>query len=116
MPDRLPSLIVLIGFWVPPAALGWAVARSLQRSGRVSASRALVGTLGLAVIAYALAWYYFNSHRMPPYIPGAVDEPTVATPEASRNLAIFTAALIMPGSALACAIAFLHRLRAPQGS
>lgn len=31
LPDRLPSLIVLIGFWLPPALAGWAVASSLQR-------------------------------------------------------------------------------------
>lgn len=23
IPDRLPSLIVLVGFWIPPAVAGW---------------------------------------------------------------------------------------------
>ena len=23
LPDRLPSLIVLAGFWIPPAVAGW---------------------------------------------------------------------------------------------
>ena len=32
MPDRLPSLVVLVGFWIPPAVAGWAAAVSLQRS------------------------------------------------------------------------------------
>ena len=32
IPDRLPSLIVLVGFWIPPAVAGWVAAEFLQRS------------------------------------------------------------------------------------
>ena len=28
IPDRLPSLIVLVGFWIPPAVAGWVAAGS----------------------------------------------------------------------------------------
>ena len=31
LPDRLPSLIVLVGFWIPPALAGWVAAEFLQR-------------------------------------------------------------------------------------
>jgi len=66
MPDRLPSLIVLVGFWIPPAVAGWVAAGSLQRS----ANR---------------------------------DRPT-------STYAVI-AALVLPGSAVACALAFRRRRR-----
>jgi hypothetical protein len=43
---------------------------------------------------------------MPPYIPGATMDPTFASPEAVKALAIFSAVLILPGSAIASALAF----------
>lgn len=120
MPDRLPNLIVLVGFWIPPAILGWTVAMRRERS-RIRASAAAksttyatyatYGMLATGVVAYAAAWFYFNLHRMPPYIPGATMDPTVATPQAFNALAVFTSALILPGSALACALAFRRRMR-----
>ena len=64
MPDRLPSLIVLVGFWIPPAVAGWVAA-------------------------------------------GA----TIATPRAVAWLAVVTSVLVLPGSALACALAFRRRGR-----
>ena len=114
MPDRLPSLIVLAGFWVPPAVAGWVAAGSAARRierGRPAATWAL---LALVVVAYSVAWYFFNLHRMPPYIPGATMDPSYASPQAARALAIFTAALVLPGSALACALAYLRRSRTRQ--
>jgi hypothetical protein len=74
MPDRLPSLIVLVGFWIPPAVAGWVAAGSLQRSTgrRPTATYAILATF---VVAYAAAWFLFNLGRMPPYIPGAVRDP-----------------------------------------
>jgi hypothetical protein len=119
MPDRLPSLIVLLAFWIPPAIAGWVAAGSLLRqhgqAGRAAAKKAY-GALVVFVPAYAAAWFLFNLRRMPPYIPGATMDPTVATPEATAGLAIFTAALILPGSALACILAFRRRrTRGPQG-
>jgi hypothetical protein len=116
MPDRLPSLIVLVGFWVPPAVAGWYAAgwlqeRALQR--RAVRNRSLVTQAALPafVVAYAVAWFFFNLGRMPPYIPGAVMDPTIATPQAIKGLAVFASMLILPGSAIACALAFRQRAR-----
>jgi hypothetical protein len=112
MPDRLPSLVVLVGFWIPPAAIGWAAAALVSESRRSRAPRTRILGLTLVALGYALTWFLFNLHRMPPYIPGAVLDPTVATPQATRALAVLTVALILPGSAVACAVAFKLRRRA----
>ena len=111
MPDRLPSLIVLVGFWVPPAVAGWVAAGSLQRSPK--RDRAIVTRVVLpsVVLVYAAAWYLFNLGRMPPYIPGATTDPTFAPPRAVAWLAVVASALVLPGSALACALAFRRRWR-----
>ena len=110
LPDRLPSLIVLVGFWIPPAMAGWVAAGLLRRSTkryRVPATLILLATF---VLGYAAAWFLFNLGRMPPYIPGASTDPTFAPPEAVTGLAVVTSALVLPGSALACALAFrIHR-------
>lgn len=114
MPDRLPSLIVLVGFWVPPAVAGWVAAGALQRSARRDRVTATYAVLATFVLLYAVAWFLFNLGRMPPYIPGAVMDPTVATPRAVKWLAVVTSALVLPGSALACVLAFRRRLRVPE--
>jgi len=112
LPDRLPSLIVLAGFWIPPALAGWVAAASLQRSPK--RYRAVTFTLlAIFVLGYAAAWFLFNLGRMPPYIPGAVIDPTIATPKAIAGLALVTTALVLPGSAVACALAFRLRGRMP---
>lgn len=110
MPDRLPSLIVLVGFWIPPAMAGWVAAGALRRRSR---PRPAVTHAALAafVPAYAVSWFLFNLGRMPPYIPGATMDPTLAPPEALRWLAVVAGAVVLPGSALACALAFRHRRR-----
>jgi hypothetical protein len=128
LPDRLPSLIVLLGFWIPPAIAGWMAAGYVQQkiqharaagSGTVAAgtkpesAKSIHALLAAFVLAYAVTWFFFNLGRMPPYIPGATMDPTVATPEATQGLALFTAALILPGSALACALAYRRRVRRP---
>ena len=111
MPDRLPSLIVLVGFWIPPALAGWVAAGSVQRSTKPDRPAATYAILATFVLAYAAAWFLFNLGRMPPYIPGATMDPTFASPEAVRGLAVVTSALVLPGSALACALAFRRRRR-----
>lgn len=111
MPDRLPSLIVLAGFWIPPMVAGWVAAGSLHQSQRPNRARATIAVLTLFVLGYAAAWFFFNLGRMPPYIPGASTDPTFAPPKAVAGLAVVTAALILPGSALACALAFRRRGR-----
>ena len=111
MPDRLPSLIVLVGFWIPPAVAGWVAAGALQRSTTHQRATAIYAALALFVVGYAAAWFLINVGRMPPYIPGAVMNPTIATPRAVAWLAVVTCALVLPGSALACALAFRRRAR-----
>ena len=111
IPDRLPSLIVLVGFWIPPAVAGWVAAGFFQRG--TKRFRAVVSFTALAIflLAYAATWFYFNLGRMPPYIPGATTDPTFAPPQAVKALAFFTFVLVLPGSALACALAFHLRRR-----
>ena len=116
MPDRLPSLIVLVGFWVPPALAGWVAAGSLRRSTTLDRSTSTYALLAIVVLVYAAAWFVFNLGRMPPYIPGATMDPTVATPQAVRWLAVVAGALVLPGSALACALAFRRRRRVTENS
>lgn len=111
MPDRLPSLIVLVAFWIPPAVAGGLAADYLRRTGRSAHAPAKLAVGAAVVIGYAAAWFLFNVGRMPPYIPGATMDPTVATPRAVMGLAIFTAALILPGSALAFVLGLRLRER-----
>ena len=109
IPDRLPSLIVLVGFWIPPAVAGWMAATSLQRRTKRYRATVTFAVLATFVMAYAVTWFFFNLGRMPPYIPGATTDPWFAPPKAVAGLAVVTSALVLPGSALACALAF--RLR-----
>ena len=116
LPDRLPSLIVLAGFWIPPAAAGWLIAGYLQRNSRRYGTAATYALLAAVVLVYAVAWFLFNLGRMPPYIPGSTIDPTFASPRAVAGLAVFTGVLVLPGSALACALAFRHRRAASRVS
>jgi hypothetical protein len=119
MPDRLPSLIVLVGFWIPPAVAGWVAAGFLQRSSKRGRATVTYAVLAAFVLVYAAAWFLFNLGRMPPYIPGASTDPTFAPPRAVAGLAVVASALVLPGSALACALAFRRRgrmLRRPSTS
>ena len=111
MPDRLPSLIVLVGFWVPPAVAGWVASGALHRSTRSDGVRVTYTVLAAFVLGYAAAWFLYNLGRMPPYIPGASTDPTFAPPRAVAGLAVVASALVFPGSVLACALAFRRRGR-----
>jgi biotin transporter BioY len=114
LPDRLPSLIVLVGFWILPAVAGWVAAEFLQRSTQRYRATVIFAVLAIFVLGYTAAWFFFNLGRMPPYIPGASTDPTVAPPKAVMGLAVVTSALVLPGSALACALAFRLRRRMPR--
>lgn len=75
-----------------------------------------VGSVGFVAMitigtGYAAPWFLFNLDRIPPYIPGATTDPTIATPKAVAGLAVVASALVLPGSALACALAFRRRTR-----
>ena len=111
MPDQLPSLIVLAGFWIPPAIAGWVAAGLRQPSSKRDRAMVTYGALATFVLSYAAAWFFFNLGRMPPYIPGALRDPTIATPQAVTGLAVVASVLVLPGSALACALAFRRRGR-----
>ena len=109
IPDRLPSLIVLVGFWIPPAVAGWVAAAFVQRGGGRGRTIVIYVVLAIFVLVYAAAWFFFNLGRMPPYIPGATMDPTFAPPKTVAALAIVASAVVLPGSALASLLAF--RLR-----
>lgn len=106
IPDRLPSLIVLVGFWIPPAVAGWLAAVYLHRSTFRYRTAVTYAILAALVLGYAAAWFLFNLGRMPPYVPGATRDPTYAPPEAVAGLAVVASALVLPGSAIACVLAF----------
>ena len=111
MPDRLPSLVVLVGFWIPPAVAGLIAAGSVQRAAKPRHVATYVA-LAAFVVGYAAVWFLFNRSAMPPYIPGAVPtDPRIAPPRAVANLAVVAGALVLPGSALACALAYRWRRR-----
>ena len=114
LPDRLPSLIVLVGFWIPPAVAGWVAAGFLLRSTKRYRATVPFAVLTTFVLGYAAVWFLFNLGRMPPYIPGATTDPTFAPPKAVAGLAVVTSALVLPGSALACALAFRRRRQMPR--
>ena len=105
IPDRLPSLVVLVGFWIPPAVAGCVAAWSLRNTERARTTLTYA-VLAIFVLGYAAAWFLFNLGRMPPYIPGSTTDPTFAPPEAVKGLAVFTSALVLPGSAVACVLAY----------
>jgi len=112
IPDRLPSLVLLIGFWIPPAAVGWAAAEFFRRSAPRVRAALPYALLTIFVLGWSAAWFLFQLNRMPPYIPGSSKDPTFAPPEAVRGLAVVASALVLPGSAIACWLAFRIRRRA----
>jgi hypothetical protein len=111
MPDRLPSLVLLVGFWIPPAAIGWAAADLVHRSATRLRGARIFSVLALFVLGWSAAWFFFNLGRMPPYIPGASRDPTYAPPKAVAGLLVVASALVLPGSAIACVLAFRGRGR-----
>jgi len=111
MTDRLPSLVLLLGFWVPPALAGWAAAPSLLRRTRTSRPKITYAALTLFLLAYSFAWCLLNLRAIPPYIPGVTMDPTFVPPGAAGWLALMTGALVFPGGVLACFLAFRARGR-----
>ena len=106
IPDRLPSLVLLVGFWVPPAAIGCAAAWFFQRSAARVRSAPPYLLLMIFVLIWSAAWFLFQINRMPPYIPGSTEDPTFAPPKAIAGLAVVACALVLPVSAIVCVLAF----------
>jgi hypothetical protein len=111
LPDRLPSLVLLVGFWLPPAVVGRAAADLVHRSTTRVRPALIYTVLATFVLGWAAAWFLFNLSRMPPYVPGATQDPTYAPLEAVAGLAVVASALVLPGSAIACVLAFRSRGR-----
>ena len=111
MPDRLLSLGLLVGFWIPPAIAGRAAAEIEHRSSNRVRPSLIYAGLTTFVLAWSAIWFLINLSAMPPYIPGASRDPTYAPPEAVAGLIVVAAALVLPGSAIACALAFRSRRR-----
>ena len=111
LPDRLPSLVLLRGFWIPPAVVGFAVADLIHRS--ITRVRPALIYIALVIFAlgYAAAWFLFQLDRIPPYVPSATMDPTYAAPEAVAGLALVAGAVVLPGSVIACVLAFRLRAR-----
>ena len=111
MPDRLPSLVLLVGFWIPPAAVGFAAADLVHRSTTRVRPVLIYTLLVLLALGWSAAWFLFHLYRMPPYIPGSTRDPTYAPPQAVAALAVVASALVLPGSVIACMLAFRSRGR-----
>jgi hypothetical protein len=111
IPERLPSLVMLVGFWVPAAVAGRAAAEFVHRRSRRTRPAATFAALTAFVLVSSAAWFWINVNAVPPYIPGATMDPTYAPPEAVMALIAVTSALVVPGSALACWLAYRGRIR-----
>ncbi|MDQ8165683.1 MAG: hypothetical protein P3A28_07995 [Gemmatimonadota bacterium] len=111
MPDRLPSLVLLVGFWVPAVLAGRAAAEFAQRrAGRVRPALLYSG-MAAFVLASSAVWYIINLSTVPPYIPGATRDPTFVPPGGAAALGVITGVMVLPVSALACWLAFRGRSR-----
>ena len=111
MPDRLPSLILLVACWVPPAVAGRVAADLAHRRATRVRPAVLYTVLTILVLGWSAAWFFLNLNAMPPYIPGSTLDPTFAPPEAVRGLAGVASALVLPVSAITCVWAFRSRAR-----
>jgi hypothetical protein len=67
--------------------------------------------LAVAVVGWVAVWFWFSRSAIPPYIPGSTRDPSYAPPEVVRALLVFTAAVILPVSAIACGLVFWRRAR-----
>ena len=112
MPDRLLSLGLLVGFWIPPAIAGRAAAELAHRNTTRVRPALIYAGLTTFVLGWSLVWFLINLNAMPPYLPGASHDPTYAPPEAVAALVVVATALVLPGSGIACWLAFRSRRRA----
>jgi hypothetical protein len=106
MPDRLPSLILLVGFWVPAVLAGRAAARIARQRTAEARPTPIYAGMAAFVLASSVAWFFINLSAVPPYIPGATMDPTYVPPGGAAALGLVTGGLVAPVSALACWLAF----------
>ena len=111
LPDRLPSLVLLVGFWIPPLVVGFAAADLVHRSTTRVRTALIYIVLTIFAGCWSAAWFLFQLDRIPPYVPGATMDPTYAPPEAVAGLAAVASALVLPVSVIACVLAFRLRAR-----
>jgi hypothetical protein len=111
IPDRLPSLILLVGFWILPAVVGFAAADLVHRMITRVRPALIYAVLIILALGWSAVWFLFQLDLMPPYVPGATHDPTYAPPQAVAGLAVVASALVFPGSVLACMLAFRIRAR-----
>lgn len=111
IPDRLPSLVLLAGFWIPPTLIGIVVADLVQRMTTRLRPALIYTLLAIFALGWSAAWFLFQLDRIPPYVPGATLDPTYAPPEAVSGLAVVASALVLPGSLIASVLAFRIRAR-----
>ena len=116
LPDRLPSLVLLVGFWIPPAVVGFAVADLVHRSITRLRPALIYTALAIFALGWSAAWFLFQLDRIPPYVPGATMDPTYAPPQAVTGLGVIASALVLPVSAMACLLAFRIRARRLRGT
>lgn len=109
MPDRLPSLVLLVGFWMPPAAVGFAAADLVRRSSTRFRPAVIYSVLAISPSAGPRSGFSFSSHAA--VRTRATRDPTFAPPEAVAGLAVVASALVLPGSVIACLLAFRSRGR-----
>lgn len=111
LPDRLPSLALLVGCWVPAAAAGWAAAGLAHRRTPRFRPALMHTVLAVLVLGWCAGWFLFNLGSMPPYIPGSSHDPGYAPPQAVTGLLVVASAVVLPASAIACVLAFRARAR-----
>jgi hypothetical protein len=106
MPDRLLSLVIIAGCWIPPAAAGWAAARRAEGSGVHGRSPRPYRSLATFVAAWSAIWFLVNLYAMPPYLPGTTKDPLYRPPQAIAWLAVVSTLVVLPCGALAGALAY----------
>ncbi len=111
MPDRLPSLVLLVGCWVPSMIAGRAAAALVRRHVGQIRPVLIHGGLTAFVAASSTTWFVINLNAVPPYIPGATLDPTFVPPGAASALALVTAVVVLPLSAIACAVSYRMGMR-----
>jgi hypothetical protein len=109
MTSRILTLLLLFGFWLPPGVLGWwAAGRAPAKGGRAVLTRF---GLPVLVLAWVVAWFFLNAAFMPPYVSRGPHDPQDAPAMLAMAFAYSAVLIVLPGSALACWLAYRKRRR-----